>query len=248
MEKKYAFMLALLITLIIFINISLLQDRKGYREKTEIKRIIDGDTFELEDGRKIRLANINAPEKNTLNYRASINFLQQYLNKTLEIEIIETDKYGRVLVKAYTPENEYLNLKLIEQGLASKFLVKKDELRIFSKAEAKAIEEEKGIWKKSPYANCLETRIFEKEEKIIITNNCHKIKMLNFSLKDESRREYIFKDIEFDRPITLHSEDGEDNKTDIFWNEKTTIWNNDRDTLYIFDDKGNLVHYQAYGY
>ncbi|MEM4271300.1 MAG: endonuclease, partial [Candidatus Pacearchaeota archaeon] len=68
-----------------------------------------------------------------------------------------------------------------------------------------------------------------------------------FTIKDESRKIYTFKNITFSS-INLHSTIGEDNSTDLFWNSKTDIWNNDRDTLYLFDNEGGIAHYEKYGY
>ena len=250
MDKKYSFLLALLIILLIAINFFFIKTNLSpQRETVTIKRIIDGDTLELQDKRIIRLLNINTPEKNSHNYELSIDFLRPLINKSVELEIIETDKYDRILARVYTQEDEYLNLKLVEKGFASKFLVREEELEKFVKAESKAIELELGIWKKSDYFACLESVILPEEEKIIITNNCHKINMLNFILKDESRKQYEFKNIEIDtsKPITLHSGKGSDNETDIFWNIEN-VWNNNRDTLYLFDSKGKITHYHPYGY
>ncbi len=248
MEKKYSIFLALLITSLIAINfLAIKTTLSPPREKAIISRIIDGDTLELEDKRIIRLLNINTPEKNRLHYELSIDFLRQLINKSVELEITETDKYDRLLARIYIPE--YLNLELVKNGLASKFLVNEEELKEFSEAETQAIEEERGIWKRSRHFNCFETEINQLEEKITISNNCNKINMLNFILKDESRKQYEFKNIEIDtsKPITLRSGKGSDNETDIFWNIEN-VWNNDRDTLYLFDSEGKITHYYSYGY
>jgi len=48
--------------------------------------------------------------------------------------------------------------------------------------------------------------------------------------------------------IALHSGSGIDNSTDLFWNLNSAVWNNDRDSLYLFDSDGRIVHYETYGY
>ena len=48
--------------------------------------------------------------------------------------------------------------------------------------------------------------------------------------------------------ITLHSGSGSDNSTDIFWNSRGDIWNNDRDSSYLFDSSGGIAQYESYGY
>ncbi|MCX8158710.1 MAG: thermonuclease family protein [Candidatus Pacearchaeota archaeon] len=248
MNKKYAFLLAFFITLFVFalfhLSSLLISEKNKKIESVVISRVIDGDTLILEDNRTIRLININSPEKNLQISNLAIGFLKSYENKSVNIEIIDIDKYNRYLARIYVPE--YLNLRIVELGLASKFLVQESELKLFSNAEKNAIKNHLGIWKPSIYYNCFSTDINPKEEKIIIINNCN-ISMTGFTIKDESRKIYSFKNISFSK-ITLHSNIGKDNSTDIFWNSKTDIWNNDRDSLYLFDNNGGIAHYESYGY
>ena len=163
----------------------------------------------------------------------------------MEIEITGSDKYGRVLARIFVPD--YLNLELVKRGLAVKYLVKEEEKKLFAEAEESAIKSSLGIWKKSPYYNCLESFISEKEEIVTISNKCNKLNIASWILKDESRKLYVFKEIELG-VIKLHTEQGEDNETDIFWNSKSDIWNNDRDTLYMYDKDWQIIHYNSYGY
>ena len=78
-------------------------------------------------------------------------------------------------------------------------------------------------------------------------NNCPSLKVKDWTLKDESRKTYKFNDIKITKVI-LYTKKGNDNSTDIFWNSDTNIWNNDRDSLYLFDNKGGLASYETYGY
>ncbi len=246
MEKRYAFLFALTITILIAINIALFSAQLSPNiEKVKISRIIDGDTFQLEDGRRIRLLNINAPEKNIPGSELAANFLRQYENSIVELEIVGTDKYDRTLARVYAPE--YLNLELVEKGLAVKFLVKEEEIKKFSEAEKYAIDHSLGIWEKSLYFNCLQSKINKLKETVTILNNCNNINIGSWILKDESRKLYRFNSLEIGK-VTLHTKQGEDNATDLFWNSKTDVWNNDRDTLYIFDKDWKIVHINTYSY
>ncbi len=246
MERKFALFFAIAITLLIAINASIFSTQfSPEREEVKIQRIIDGDTLELEDSRKIRLSNINTPEKNIPGSELATAYLKQYEDKIVEIEITGSDKYGRVLARIFVPD--YLNLELVKRGLAVKYLVKEEEKKLFAEAEESAIKSSLGIWKKSPYYNCLESFISEKEEIVTISNKCNKLNIASWILKDESRKLYVFKEIELG-VIKLHTEQGEDNETDIFWNSKSDIWNNDRDTLYMYDKDWQIIHYNSYGY
>ncbi len=246
MKRKYAFIFALTITLIIMANTMVFSTISISKfEEVEISRIIDGDTLELDDGRKIRLVNINTPEKSRPHYEMAIEFLKKYEGKMVELEVMGSDRYNRVLGRIYTPI--YLNLELVEEGLASKFLVIEEETKLFSKAEEKAIKESIGMWEKSNYFGCFETDIDAKNEKVIMINNCNNINIASWTMKDESRKTYEFKNIN-SKEVIIYTKEGEDNERTIFWNSNTNIWNDDRDTLYLFDEDGKIVHSHSYGY
>jgi len=248
-ERKYALLLSFLITGLIASNVYLFTlSTENTKETIIVARVIDGDTLVTQDGKTIRLTNINSPEKNFYGYDLSSNYLKQFENQTLQLEKLQLDKYSRILGKLYIPKSqEYINLKIVQEGLASKFLVEDEELKQFAKAEAQAINQEKGIWKKSSHYGCFTSQIDKKSEVLILTNNCPEINLKSWILKDESRKNYKFQDIAI-TSINLHSKNGKNNSTNIFWNSKTNIWNNDRDTLYLFDENGNIVHHNSYGY
>lgn len=245
MNKKISLLLALILTLSFYLFFSFFHSTTLSKEKVIIGRVIDGDTLELTDGRVLRLLNINAPEKSTPLSKESISLVKLFENKTIEIEITGKDTYNRYLSRVYTPE--YLNLQLVSLGLSSKFLVQESELKVFANAEEQAIENEKGIWNKSLFFNCFSSKIDQKNEKVIITNNCPAINISGWTLKDESRKEYQFNTIIADK-IILYSGIGTDNNNNLYWNSKTNIWNDDRDSLYLFDNNNNLAHYHTYGY
>lgn len=246
MKRKHAFFFALVITLIISINVYLIRlpINSSNLETVTITRAIDGDTIES-GSEKIRLLNINTPEKNKKGYMEAKEYLQALENTTVQIERTGTDKYGRTLARLYSPE--YINLEIVKEGLATKFLVQENELKEFEQAESNAIKEEKGIWIHSQYHNCFTAEINAKEETIIIESTCGKINFEGWLAKDESRKEYNFPNIISDRVI-LNSFKGKDEGENIYWNSAGDIWNNDRDTFYLFDDKNNLVYFRDYGY
>jgi len=248
MIKKYALALSFLISALILVNFfsfTALSVKEQDRENAIISRIIDGDTLELSDGRIIRLLNINAPEKGTNGANLSAEFLRKFENKTVELETTGTDKYKRTLARIYSPD--YLNLELVRLGFASKFLVEESELKEFSKAEESAIKNSLGIWGKSTFFGCFDFQIDKTEEEVLIINNCPEIDINGWILKDESRKTYAFNKISLGK-IILHSLKGDNNLTDLFWQSGTDIWNNDRDSLYLFDSRGGIAGYESYGY
>ena len=87
-------------------------------------RIIDGDTFELFTGEKVRLICVNTPERDEEGYGEAKNFLTTLvMNKTvlLEKDVSERDKFGRLLRYVYLNESWeliFLNKMLVQQGFA----------------------------------------------------------------------------------------------------------------------------------
>lgn len=248
MNKLYALLFALVIAGLVFSNsviFTSLSTKDFDREEAIISKVTDGDTLKLSDGRIVRLVNINAPEKTMPNSGLAADYLKKLVNKSVELEIIGTDKYQRNLARIYAPD--YINLEIVQKGLASKFLVQESELSDFSEAEKSAIREARGIWKRSSSFGCFSFEIDKINELVLIENNCAEINLVGWMLKDESRKTYSF-NTPIIKKITLHSGKGSDNSSDLFWGESTDIWNNDRDSLYLFESDGSIAGYETYGY
>jgi len=245
MEKRYAFLLALLVTLLVAGNYLFLNASNIFpeRETVIIGRVIDGDTVELEDGRKIRLLNINAPEKGKPFSEDSTNFLKSFENKSVELEFEGVDKYGRVLGRIYS--GEYINLELVRLGLAHQYLGEDSEIADFKKAEKEARAKEVGIWEKSVYYDCLNVEINKYDEYVIIEDKCD-VEFGGWTLKDESTKDYSFKEIRGSR-FVIYSESGIDKNDEFYWG-RDKVWNDDKDSIFIRDEEGNLVYYDSYGY
>ena len=85
-----------------------------------VTRIIDGDTFEIETGEKVRLIGIDTPEKNEPNYEEAKLFLISNIQGRkviLQKDVSDKDKFGRLLRYVYL-EGELINLRLVEEGYA----------------------------------------------------------------------------------------------------------------------------------
>lgn len=95
---------------------------RGATEKVEVARVIDGDTFQTQDGRKVRLVGINTPErssKDPLHDRATalLRELVEGAEVTLELDQEKLDQYGRTL--AYVHKGDlFVNGELVRRGLA----------------------------------------------------------------------------------------------------------------------------------
>ncbi len=243
MDKKSSLILSFMITFVVLGNFLFFYDFSDGREEVIISEVIDGDTLKLEDGRTVRLLNINTPEKNEKNYQEAKNFLETYVNKSVLIEVEGVGKYGRVLGRVYTPE--YLNLEIVERGLAHSYLVGEDELGKFKEAEERSREEGKGIWEKSEYYGCVNVEINKNEEYLVLKLGCD-VNLDDWTLKDESTKIYHLHSISFNE-VTIYSEKGLDDGEKLYWGQGN-VWNNDKDSIFVRDARGFLVFYDSYGY
>jgi endonuclease YncB( thermonuclease family) len=245
MEKKYAFLLAGLITLIIAGNYLFFNAAEIFpeREKAVVSRVLDGDTLELEDGRTIRLLNINAPEKGRAGSEEATNFLKQFENETIELDKEGIGIYGRILGRIYS--GSYINLKMVRLGLAHASHLEDEEVREFKEVEKEARESEIGLWEKSDQYGCLTAEINKKEEYVAIESQCES-NFEGWTLKDESTRNYKFEKIE-EKDFIIYSDSGTDKEGEYYWG-RGKAWNDDSDSIFIRDENGFLVYYGSYGY
>jgi len=116
-----------------------------------VTRVIDGDTFEINNKEKVRLICIDTPEKNQKYYAEAQQFLSDLLlNKEIKLEkdVSETDMYGRILRYAYTMDGEFINEKLIKEGYARVFRYGKDTkyCDLFEISEKQAQNQKLRMW------------------------------------------------------------------------------------------------------
>jgi micrococcal nuclease len=83
-----------------------------------VHTVVDGDTFVLSDGDRIRLLGVNAPEMGRCYSEEAKQKLADLIqNKYVRIEEEKRDTYGRRMGLVYVG-NTLINTKLIEQGMA----------------------------------------------------------------------------------------------------------------------------------
>lgn len=141
------------------------------KEYSVVKRVVDGDTFLMENGDRVRLLGIDTPEKYeskkldkdveaTKQDKKTIKKLGQlasdYVKKFVEGKKVylekepnydDKDRYGRLLRWIYLEDGTFVNGKIVKDGYAQvydKFPVSKlDELRKYQK---EARENNRGLW------------------------------------------------------------------------------------------------------
>lgn len=131
-------------------------------ELVVVKRVIDGDTIGLVDGRRLRYIGINAPELSAKNGIPCFGKEATEKNRTLveekTIRIVkdtsETDKYGRILRYVWVGD-VFINELLVRQGFAQVSTYPPDVAHkdLFIEAQRQAKENKKGLWGGCPSAN-----------------------------------------------------------------------------------------------
>lgn len=113
--------------------------------------ILDGDTVDLDNGERVRLSGINAPEKGECGYEDAKLFLENLtLGKEvfLEQEVQNRDSYGRLL-RYLSVGDVAVNALLVEKGYVRVFDAYNESIKKYE--EFKMIEQEAvaagvGVW------------------------------------------------------------------------------------------------------
>lgn len=129
-------------------------------EKATIERVIDGDTFAIENNVKVRLIGVDTPETvkpNTpVQYygKEASNYSKKVLTgKTVYLkgDVQNRDKYNRLLRYVYLEDGTFYNEQLVKEGYARVMTVPPDikYQDIFLRAERYARQNNKGLWGKN---------------------------------------------------------------------------------------------------
>jgi micrococcal nuclease len=128
-----------------------------------VRKVVDGDTIELEDGQKVRYIGMDTPEtkhpkKSVQCYGREASAKNKELVEgkqiLMEKDVSETDRYGRLLRYIYLPnpkasdEAIFVNEYLVEQGYA-RLLTYPPDIKyneILQAAEKTARKQNKGLW------------------------------------------------------------------------------------------------------
>jgi len=99
----------------LFLNVLVLADNS---DRDEVTRVIDGDSFELSEGRRVRLISVDAPEKDRCLYsEAKERLTSLILGRKVKLKDLVTDDYGRTLANVYV-NDIFVNKSMLMEGLA----------------------------------------------------------------------------------------------------------------------------------
>lgn len=155
----------------VYIYPKLTEHQSKQKETFLVKRVIDGDTFELESKERVRMLGIDTPEK----YESSKldkdagrsgqdkktlqklgDLASQYTKKLIEgkrVQLVpepnyeDKDVYGRLLRYVYLEDGTFINRKIVEDGYAYAYRKYKiSQLDEFIRCENDARANKRGLW------------------------------------------------------------------------------------------------------
>ncbi len=158
-------------------------------ERNRVIKVVDGDSFQTKDGRRIRLLGIDAPEKDMcFGEEAGEKLNELLLGKRVRLKHAVTDDYGRILaiviVEDFDTWIKYLQRKtdplvnrvMVREGLARFGHAKGEYYDELLKAERTAKTNQKGIYsaacRTSSATNCLIKGNIRGGKKVYHLPNC----------------------------------------------------------------------------
>ena len=118
-----------------------------------VVRVIDGDTFELAGGDRVRMLGIDTPERGEPFYERAGGFVDSLvMGRPVRIEYGERrrDSYGRLLGYVYV-DSVFVNKAILDNGLGYLYLFKdnetsRSEVKELLTAQRAALSRKLGIW------------------------------------------------------------------------------------------------------
>jgi len=135
-----------------------------------VRRVIDGDTIELQNGERVRLIGIDTPESRfnsklerdakktgrdqrtiiAMGKKATIFTKSLVGGKRvmLEFDVERRDRYGRLLAYVYLPDGRMLNAELLKAGYAQVYTFQPNVKYVnkFLALQKEARENNRGLW------------------------------------------------------------------------------------------------------
>jgi micrococcal nuclease len=125
-----------------------------------VTSIVDGDTFRIEGGEKVRILGIDTPERDECYFGEAREFLHKLIDNKyvrLDKDIEDRDKYGRLLryvfIEKENQDNELVNETLVREGYAFDYYISPNKRYkdLFVSAREEAKRENRGLWAECNY-------------------------------------------------------------------------------------------------
>lgn len=234
-------------------------------EQQSVARVIDGDTIKLSSGEKVRLLNIDTPERGQHYWREStarMKALAENMSVFLEADKTNRDRYGRLLRYVYCNES-MLNIVMVREGYGCAYYIPPDDrhYKEIIEAEAYAKAHKLGIWQFENITDAFCVWVYEMKpdpkgrdeenlngEYVVFRNSCTRaVNMTGWKVSGE-RGSFTFPDfiLQSKKTVSLHTGSGANNVTDVYWGSSKPVWKNEHDTLLAYNAQGQMVLNYSY--
>lgn len=159
---KKIFLFILLLSGIVSFTLNLYFYQYIKKQNTVIK-VVDGDTFQLISGKRVRLLGVDAPEYDRCGGKEARQRLKELiLNKVVRLKEEQPESFGRSLALVYQ-NNRFINQIILQEGWGVPDYRKNSQREKLTRAYHQAKEKKRGIFtlckekpdKKPPNPNCL---------------------------------------------------------------------------------------------
>ncbi|KAA3637193.1 MAG: hypothetical protein DWP97_01305 [Calditrichaeota bacterium] len=153
-KKKISivYILIILLFILLFRLVEDVGDDTAVPGRFTVVKVIDGDTFEITGGDRVRILSVDTPEKDELYYDEAKSFVNDLLlGKVVNLEYgsYRRDRYGRLLAYVYL-DSVFVNKAILDNGLGYLYLFKDNaKNRRTSEllhSQIEAITNKDGIW------------------------------------------------------------------------------------------------------
>ncbi len=234
-------------------------------KQQSVARVIDGDTIKLSSGEKVRLLNIDTPERGQHYWREStarMKALAENMSVFLEADKTNRDRYGRLLRYVYRNDT-MLNIVMVREGFARAYYIPPDDehYKEIMEEESYARERKLGIWQFENITDAFCVWIYEMKpdpkgrdeenlngEYAVLRNSCARPVNLSGWKVEGSRGAFVFPDftLQSKATVAIHSGSGANNATDLYWGSSKPVWKNEHDMLLAYNAQGQMVLNYSY--
>ena len=229
----------------------------------QIQRVIDGDTFVLNGGDRVRLVYVNTPEKKEeLGAEAKAFARMKLTKRKVRIEGRKRDGYGRLLADVFYKDKSFA-VELTRAGLAHLFIIppfEADKTAAILAAQKEARDDNRGIWGTARYQGLFHITSFHADpygndnfnlngEAVRIASiGVEPASLKGYRLHNKRGEYYEFGDVTVPpgHTVLLHSGHGTDQlnpnkQMRVYWKRVASAWTNRQDAATLRDADGGLV-------
>jgi endonuclease YncB( thermonuclease family) len=236
--------------------------QEPFTERDKVKQVIDGDTIELNNGARVRISAVNAPEIGEEMGDEAKSFADRFLAEKQIVFVRDKkkpDHYGRMLGDILA-DGQSLRLAMVKEGYAHILIYPPDLPKNFDEllaAQLEARKEKRGIWALKRFTGPMHITTVHQaskgkatliDEYVRLANvDSQAINLEGFILSNQKGLSFHFPnlDLPVGYSVLVVSGIGK-NKLDpgrqlvLYWNLTQSVWERD-DVARLKDKSGKMV-------